>query len=116
MARRVFNVASRLHGLGSSAPSAKTAAVALHPGFSLLDRRHSTAAPTVGPARAPLLERQVLHLHGRDAFKYLQGMVTNDLASLGPSQSDAGRECSSLYTMFLNAQVRAGRQRVHEDS
>lgn len=52
----------------------------------------------------PLVQRSVVAVHGRDAFKYLQGMITNDLANLADVTRSA-EGGSTLYTMMLNSQV-----------
>ena len=52
------------------------------------------------PARTILPDRALLHVHGSEAAKFLQGLVTNDVLALSAPGA-------ALYTHLLNAKGRA---------
>ncbi len=56
--------------------------------------------PQPPPARTILPDRALLHVHGREAAKFLQGLVTNDVLALSAPGA-------ALYTHLLNAKGRA---------
>ena len=52
------------------------------------------------PKLVKLDDRRVIRIKGQDSAKFLQGMITNDLAQL------ENEDCNVMFSMFLNSQGR----------
>ncbi|CAA6656231.1 unnamed protein product [Spirodela intermedia] len=73
----------------------------VHSSFEKLSAEEKGSLEAAGPLACPLRSRSVIRLQGTDVFKFLQGLLTNDVRPLAEPCSPASPASSSAAYSYL---------------
>lgn len=73
----------------------------VHSSVEKLSPEEKGGLEAAGPLACPLRSRSVIRLQGADVFKFLQGLLTNDVRPLSEPSSSASPASSSAASSYL---------------